>query len=352
MRLQVAVKKTFPSFAIDMSFTASQNYTGIFGPSGSGKSSLVNMIAGLVRPDKGLISFDGETLFEEGKINVPPQRRRMGIIFQRPNLFPHLSVKANLLYGYKRCRTRQSGVAFDQLIAVLQLEHLLARGVNNLSGGEKQRVAIGRAVLSNPCLLLMDEPLAGLDDTLRFQIIQHLKLVSETFHIPFLFISHSLLEMRLMVDSVLVINDGFLIEQTSSEQLARSRMGINSIGYINILKLGSSRKLDDSMYAYKWGPSELYISAGRDKVPSTFELSSRDIILFKKHPEAISARNLFKCSVVSIFESEGRIGVELSAGKECCMVAEVVGQAVEELEISVGCELYAAIKASAFRVLD
>ena len=335
-----------------MSFAASQNHTGIFGPSGSGKSSLVNMIAGLVRPDKGLISFDGETLFEEGKINVPPHRRRMGIIFQRPNLFPHLSVKANLLYGHKRCRTRGSGAAFDQLVAVLQLEHLLTRGVNNLSGGEKQRVAIGRAVLSNPRLLLMDEPLAGLDDSLRFQIIKHLKQVSEAFQIPFIFISHSLLEMRLMVDSVLVINNGSLAEQTSSEQLARSRMGISPIGYINILKLDNPREVDNGMYAYKWGQRELYISAGRSEAASTFELSSRDIILFKKHPEAISARNLFKCSVVSIFASEGRIGVELSAGKECCIVAEIVKQAAEELEISVGCNLYAAIKASAFRAID
>jgi Fe-S cluster assembly ATPase SufC len=110
VNLKIDVKKSFPTFAIDMSFTASQNHTGIFGPSGSGKSSLVNMIAGLVHPDEGLISFDGETLFAAGKINVPPHRRRMGIIFQRPNLFPHLDVKANLLYGYKRRQTRQSEV--------------------------------------------------------------------------------------------------------------------------------------------------------------------------------------------------------------------------------------------------
>jgi len=349
MNLHVTAKKSFPSFTMDISFTASQNHTGIFGPSGSGKSSLVNMIAGLVRPDRGVISFDGETLFAEGKVNVPPHRRRMGIIFQRPNLFPHLNVKDNLLYGYKRRKTGQTEVKFDQLVAVLELEHLLARGVNNLSGGEKQRVSIGRAVLSNPRLLLMDEPLSGLDDALRFQIAKHLKEVSETFRIPFIFISHSLLEMRLMTDSVLVIGNGALIEQTGSEQLARSRMGISQAGYVNIIKSGSSRNLGNGMYACKWGQNELCISVERDDA-SAFELSSRDIILFKKHPEAISARNLLRCSVVSVFASGGHIGVELSAGQEC-IVAEIVKQAAEDLEISVGCELYAAIKASAFRVL-
>ena len=132
---------------------------------------------------------------------------------------------------YRRHRFRYPG-------RVLKLEGLLERGVTNLSGGEKQRVAIGRAILANPRLLLMDEPLSALDDTLRFQIIPYLKSVSEQFGIPYLFISHSLLEMRLMTDTMLVFEKGRMVEQTSSEQLARNRMGQSPVGYINLLKLG------------------------------------------------------------------------------------------------------------------
>jgi molybdate transport system ATP-binding protein len=219
--------------------------------------------------------------------------------------------------------------------------------VNNLSGGEKQRVAIGRAVLSNPRLLLMDEPLSALDDTLRFQIIHHLKTVCETFSIPYLFISHSMLEMRLMADEVLAMADGRVIDQTTPENLARSRMGVSPVGYINLLRLGNPRR-SDGLYSYRWGAGELLISAGNDQPEALFELSSKDIILFKQHPEAISARNLFRCTVVGTFVSGNRVGIELASG-EGRLVAEVVKQAADELGIVAGSELYAAIKASAFR---
>lgn len=346
MELRVSARKRFSSFDLNIDFTVTQDKVGVFGPSGSGKSTLVNLIAGLQQPDKGIIQLNGETLFDE-KTVLSPERRRIGIIFQHPHLFPHLSVKNNLLYGHNRCAAENRNINFDSLVEVLQVGHLLERGVNNLSGGEKQRVAIGRAVLSNPRLLLMDEPLSALDDTLRFQIIRHLKTVCETFQIPYLFISHSLLEMRLMADTVLAFEHGALVEQTTGEQLARNRMGQSPAGYINLLRLTTPRKVD-GLYSYLWGQREVFISSGNEQPESSFELSSKDIILFKKHPEAISARNLLKCSVINIFSSGNRIGVELTSGGGT-LVAEVVGQAVEELGIVVGSELYAAIKASAFR---
>ena len=139
------------------------------------------------------------------RINLRSEQRRIAMVFQQHCLFPHLNVRNNLLYGFKRCPAEYRTIDFDTLVGVLKLEELLDRGVTNLSGGEKQRVALGRAILANPRLLLMDEPLSALDDTLRFQIIPYLKSVSEQFGIPYLFISHSLLEMRLMTDTVLVV---------------------------------------------------------------------------------------------------------------------------------------------------
>jgi molybdate transport system ATP-binding protein len=350
MDLKVDIKKDFGRFSLDMDFAFRGERVGIFGPSGSGKSSLVGLISGLKKPERGSIILDGNVLFDSGQsIDMPSEHRRIGMVFQRPYLFPHLNVKGNLLYGFKRCKFEDRRITLESVLDVLQLTHLLERGIKNLSGGEQQRVAIGRAVLSNPRLLIMDEPLSGLDDRIKFQIIPFLNRVCEAFNIPYLFISHSLLEMKVMADQVLVLSEGRVIEQTTTENLARDCMGENEIGYINLIRVIGSRRLN-GLYAYKWGKQELLISSGNDQEEGLFELSSREIILFKRHPEAISARNLLQCRVTDIFESGRRIGVEM----DCCgerLIAEVVREAASELSITKGGEIYAAIKASAFRRL-
>lgn len=349
MELQVAVKKRFSTFTLDVDVTITQDRIGVFGPSGSGKSTLVSLIAGLEQPDSGMIRLNGETLFDNHK-NIAPDKRRIGIIFQHPHLFPHLSVTENLLYGYHRCAPEQRRIDFDSVVAMLQLGPLLKRGVNNLSGGEKQRVAIGRAILSNPRLLLMDEPLSALDDNLKFQIISYLKATCARFKIPFIFISHSLIEMRMMTDTAASISQGRITEICSAEALARQRMADSPVGYINILGLsGMSER--SGLCAFNWNGGELLLSlSNRDTPSGLFELSSKDIILFKNHPEAISARNLLKCTVVSLFESGTKLGVELDCGYGK-LVSEIVPDAARELGIEAGRTVYAAFKASAFRRL-
>jgi molybdate transport system ATP-binding protein len=337
-------------FQLESDFTITGDRIGIFGKSGSGKSTLVSLLAGLQQPDAGEIELDGECLFSSSrKINLPTERRRIAIVFQHSCLFPHLSVKANLLFGYRRCSDEHRRIDPDMLIDALEVGDLLTRGVNYLSGGEKQRIALGRAILANPRLLLMDEPLSALDDTLRFQIIPYLKNVSDRFGIPYMFISHSMVEMRLMAEQVLVADGGAINEVTTAEQLARNRMGRSTVGYINLLRLTSPRPLH-GLYAYTWGESELLISNGSDQPEALFELSSKDIILFKRHPEAISARNLLKSTVLNTFTSGNKVGIELLSGGER-LIAEVVSDAVQELGITSGCELFAAVKASAFRRL-
>jgi molybdate transport system ATP-binding protein len=351
MQLAMTATKSFTNFTLSSDFTVSGDRIGIFGVSGSGKSTLVNMLAGLLAPDSGDIVLDGDTLFSSTRrINLPPEQRRIAMVFQQHCLFPHLNVKNNLLYGFRRCPAEHRKIDFSALVEVLKLAGLLDRGVANLSGGEKQRVALGRAILANPRLLLMDEPLSALDDALRFQIIPYLRSVSEHFNIPYLFISHSLVEMRLMTDTTLVFDQGQMTEQATSEQLARSRMGLSPVGYINLLELSGMEKRD-GMCAYRWQGGELLLSAGnRETCAGLFELSSKDIILFKKHPEAISARNLLQCTVNGLFESGAKIGVELQCG-EGQLVAEIVPDAARELAIETGCTLFAACKASAFRKL-
>ncbi len=323
---------------------------GLAGESGSGKSTLMGILAGLHRPDEGTILLDGETLFDSRKkLNVPVPHRRIGMVFQRPHLFPHMSVKRNILYGYRRCPRENRTVTMDSLLAVLQLEHLLHREVGNLSGGERQRVAIARSLLSNPRLLIMDEPLSGLDDSLKFQIIHFLKNACVTFGIPYLFISHSQVETRIMTDRVLTVEGGHITGQMTADELARARMKDHIAGYINLLKLRYIRTIH-GMSVYRWGDRQLFISAGDDHPETIFELSSAEIILCKRHPQAISARNLLNCQVSDIFETGGRLGVELAFGKER-LIAEIVRKAAEDLGIRRGVKIYAAIKATAFRRL-
>lgn len=350
MKLSMNARKNFADFTLSAGFTVDGDRIGVFGVSGSGKSTLVSMLAGLLEPDSGEIVLDGECLFSSARrINLRPEQRRIAMVFQQHCLFPHLNVRNNLLYGFKRCPAEYRTIDFDALTGVLKLEGLLDRSVTNLSGGEKQRVALGRSILANPRLLLMDEPLSALDDSLRFQIIPYLKTVTEKFAIPYLFISHSLIEMRLMTDTALVLEKGALTGQVSSEQLARDRMGLSQAGYINLLKLGCPTATA-GMFAYPWGASRLLLSAGADRDTSLAELSSKDIILFKQHPEAISARNLLECSVRSLFSSGRKIGVELECAGNT-LIAEVVQDAVNELGITPGSTIYAAVKASAFRIL-
>jgi molybdate transport system ATP-binding protein len=350
MTLKIDIRTRLGAFSIDMNFAVLGERIGIFGPSGSGKSSIVNLISGLLTPDNGSIVLDEHVLFDsEKRINISVEDRRIGMVFQRPHLFPQFNVKGNLLYGFKRCLPDNRKIKLEGVIDVLQLGHLLERGIKHLSGGEQQRVAIGRAVLSNPRLLIMDEPLSGLDDRLKFQIIPFLKGVCETFKIPYIFISHSLLEMRVMTEQALSIENGRIIEQTTAEALARARMGDSETGYTNLFRLGNHRKVD-GLLAYKWGNQDLFISSGAEAEEGLLELSSREIILFKRHPEAISARNLLNCRVTDIFATGTRIGVEMECGGER-LVAEVSEKAADELSITKGTEIYAAIKATAFRRL-
>lgn len=209
MLLEVDLIKDFSGFQCRIAFTLENKKCGVFGPSGSGKSTLMHMLAGLLEPDSGFIRLNNTTLFDrEQKINLPPDKRRVGVVFQYARLFPHMSVKKNLFYGMNRLPKEKRDINPDQLIKILQIDKLLTRSVTKLSGGERQRVALGRTILSCPRLILLDEPLSGLDGTLKYQIIPHLQQVFAEFSIPMLFISHSLQELRMMTEKVLVMRQG------------------------------------------------------------------------------------------------------------------------------------------------
>ena len=350
MLLEVDLKKRFPGFESRLVFTLEGEKCGVFGPSGSGKSTLVKMLAGLLTPDEGIIRLNQRTLFDSGrKIDIPPEKRRIGVVFQHAHLFPHMNVRKNLYYGMKRRAPGERSIDPGQLIAILQLEPLLDRSVNSLSGGEKQRVALGRTILACPNLILMDEPLTGLDGLLKFQIIPHLQRVFSEFSIPMLFISHNLQEMRTMTQEVLVMRGGIVEKQLDVEELARTSLGSGGLGYTNMIELDNPQDRGD-MVSYRWGTVELLLVKTHDLSGGCFSLRARDILLFKKHPEAASARNMLRCKVRATYETDWLVGVEL----DCCgnpMIAEIVPQSVQELDIRPGVEVVAVIKASAFQKL-
>ncbi|MDJ0621431.1 MAG: molybdenum ABC transporter ATP-binding protein [Desulfocapsaceae bacterium] len=348
MELEVRLVKRKGVFDLNASFRLTANKTGLFGPSGSGKSTLMNLLAGLEQADSGYIRLDDHVIFDSSNnINIRPEQRRIGVVFQHAHLFPHLNVRSNVLYGYKRTAQENRRIVPEDLLEALGITELLSRKVASLSGGERQRVALARTMLTCPRLILMDEPLSGLDEELKFQIIPYLTRVFSNFEIPLLFISHSLLEMRLMTREIVVIDKGEIQEQAATETFAKSLWDTGRKGYINLLKLGPSEQHHD-LYGYEWGQNRLVLTEANGSAKAIFELDAREILLFRRHPEATSARNLLECRVNKIFRSGNRVRVELLSGGEQ-LIAQIVPESVEELGIREGCTVVAAVKASAFR---
>ena len=210
--MQVSIQKQLEAFALQVSFVlASHGITVLWGASGSGKTTLLQCLAGLLRPDAGRIACREAVWFDaERGVCLAPERRRLGYVFQDVRLFPHLSVRSNMLFG-RRFRG-PSGVSFEDVVALLGLGRLLHRTPSDLSGGEKQRVAVGRALLAGPELLLLDEPLTGLDRGKREEIMAYVKAIPERFGVPVLYVTHSDAERRFLADRVLNLEDGKLTE--------------------------------------------------------------------------------------------------------------------------------------------
>jgi len=207
--IEVQVNFKRKDFMLDVNLIANKRVNALFGPSGSGKSTLLSVIAGIINPTYGRIVIDGECLFDSvSGVNIPIHKRRVGLVFQEGRLFPHLTVEKNLLYGVNLTANQNEHVSINQVLELLEIGHLLKKPPHQLSGGEKQRVALGRALLSSPRLLMLDEPLASLDDRLKSQILPFLKRVAEEISIPMIYISHSMDEVQQITKNIIMIENG------------------------------------------------------------------------------------------------------------------------------------------------
>lgn len=223
--MQIKIKDQTGDFLLDVEFSGAEDgITALYGPSGAGKSSVVQIVAGLRRPQLAEIYLKDTCLFSSAKkINLPPEKRRIGYVFQDARLFPHLSVEANLNYGCKLTPENERFIEFDTVLSTLDIAKLLKRNVASLSGGEKQRIAIGRALLMSPSILLMDEPLNSLDSARKQELLPYIKEISQSFKVPILYVSHSPEEIRQLADKVIVMDAGRVTHSGSCESTLDSK---------------------------------------------------------------------------------------------------------------------------------
>ena len=342
----VGIKKQLGDFQLDVAFEAPKGVTAIFGRSGSGKTSVVNAVAGLLRPDAGRIAIGDVVLFDSGAgTQLPPRQRRIGYVFQDARLFPHMTVLRNLRYGGNHEAAR--------VIDVLGLAHLLDRMPSRLSGGERQRVALGRALMCDPQLLLMDEPLAALDAPRKAEILPFIERLRDEVEIPMLYVSHDVSEVARLATTLVVIDDGRVttsgpVGAVLSQPETVPLVGVCAAGAVITTKV-AGRLLDD-------GLTELAFSGGRIVLPGILgvlgqtlriRIPAQDVILAREAPTGLSALNILPVTITRVEEGRGPgVAVGLKAGDDH-LLARVTRRSASRLGLKVGQQIYAIIKATA-----
>ncbi|MEO0752129.1 MAG: molybdenum ABC transporter ATP-binding protein, partial [Pseudomonadota bacterium] len=309
MTLSVALRHAFAGFELNVAFEAPPGVTALFGPSGSGKTSVMRAVAGLLAPDSARITLDGQVLTDTNTAQtLPVHARQLGYIFQDARLFPHLTVRQNLDYGTRFARGR-SGPSFDQIVDMLGIGHLLSRRPATLSGGETQRVAIGRALLARPRLILADEPLAALDEPRKAEILPYFERVQETLDMPVLYVTHSVTELARLAARVVVLKSGRVVQAGPVSDVMSDPAGLGegarALG--SLLRAQVVRHHDDGLTELDAGGAPLFLPRlDRDPgVALRLRVAAHDVILSRTRPSGLSALNILPGTVLTIRAGEG-----------------------------------------------
>ena len=350
--LELAVQRRQGDFSLEVAFSAGDGVTALFGPSGSGKTSVVEMVAGLARPDGGRIVVDGRVLFDAAeKIDLAPEARRLGYVFQEGRLFPHLSVKGNLCFGMARVPAGERQLSFDDVVGVLGIETLLGRRPGGLSGGEKQRVAIGRALLASPRILLMDEPLAALDGARKAEVLPFIAGVARRFAIPILYVSHAIDEVLQLADTLVLLDGGRVVaaggvEQVLSDPSHKALTGRGEAGAVlSALVAGHDESTGITRLTFAGG----ILVVARQPLPvgtaTRLRVHASDVAIAIDRPDRVSVQNILASVVKSVTEADDHLVDVMLDCSGTPLWAQITARAQSQLGLRPGMRVHAMIKA-------
>ena len=353
--IEVSIRKALPAFALDVEFQApSTGITALFGRSGSGKTSIIQAIAGSVRPDQGRIAVGDRVFFDSSRgVDMPIQLRRIGYVFQDSRLFPHLSVKSNLAYGYRRARGERKH-ELDAVIALLGIGELLERRTHNLSGGERQRIAIGRALLAQPELLLMDEPLSSLDPPRKSELLPYIERLRDVLGLPILYISHAFNEVVRLADHLLVVDGGRVVRSGPLLELASDPELSPLVG-----RFESGSVIECTVLRHDTGValSTLAFTGGELRVPQVdlpigerlrVRIRARDVAMSLSQPVDISISNRLPGRILRITSQDGPYAEAVIDIGGAALRSLVTRELAARLGLQPGSEVWALIKSVAF----
>lgn len=350
MSLSVQIRHAFPGFSLDVDFAAPQGLTVLFGKSGSGKTTVVNAVAGLLDPDHGRIAL-GDTVLTDRALGVslPPHRRRLGYVFQDARLFPHLTVQQNLTYGQRFAPP--GGARLGDVVDLLGIAPLLARRPGALSGGEKQRVAIGRALLSNPVMLLMDEPLAALDEARKAEILPYIERLRDQVGVPILYISHAMAEVARLATTLVVLEKGRVLRAGPAGELLADAglapaLGLSEAGAILHVRVAGHEADGLTRLETEVGPLWLaQVNAPVGRMVGV-RIMAQDVMLARARPEGLSALNILPGRVTEIQAGGTGVVVQVAVGHDR-ILAQVTARSAAALCLQNGTEVFAILKAVA-----
>ncbi len=352
--LEVDIHHRFGDFTLAARFASGPGLTALFGRSGAGKSSVVNLIAGSLEPERGSITVDGTTLVDTARgVFVPKHRRRIGYVFQEDRLFPHLSVRHNLLFGRWFSPPAERRGSLDDVVALLGIGHLLQRRPGALSGGEKQRVALGRALLASPRLLLMDEPLAALDAPRKDEILPYIERLRDEVRIPIVYVSHSIAEVTRLATTIVLMSDGRVDAVGPVTELLCRLDLYPKMGRFEASAVIEARVAGvDATY---W-LSLLRAPAGELRVPRVdvpiggtvrVRIRARDVTLALQRPQGLSALNMLPATIDAIGGDGGPVTDVRLAVAGGHLLARVTRRSIAELGLAPGRPVFAVIKSVA-----
>jgi molybdate transport system ATP-binding protein len=352
MSVCVDIRHRQGDFHLEAAFETGEGLTALHGPSGSGKTTLVNIVAGLIRPEYGHVRA-GEVVWvdTERRIAVPPYRRRIGYVFQEGRLFPHLTVRQNLNYGRWFAPRAERSEDLDHVVGLLGIGGLLERRPASLSGGEKQRVAIGRALMASPKMLLMDEPLAALDMARKAEILPYVERLRDEVRVPIIYVSHSVQEVARLATNVVRLADGKVVATGSADEVIPEIDGAPGEGISQssaFLDAVVEQHLDD------WGLTVLRSPAGAIRLRGVsvpigaqvrVRIRAQDVVLATEEPQSISTLNVLRGTVLHIETGDGPDAfIQLNCGGER-LSARITRYSADRLGLVEGSPVFALVKA-------